>query len=71
MTQAQIDTLEKMSSMIREHFDSGILIVEGEGQEGKSHIEISYHGGYATAHGLLVVGQHRIFQENESHNPYP
>ncbi len=69
MTIAQLETLSKMTDLIREHFDAGVLIVEGEGDEGKTRVEIGYHGGYAHAHGLLQVAQYRILVENENNNP--
>ncbi len=50
---------------MREHFSAGVIVVEGDLPEndGASSIYRTYHGGYAAAIGLLVIGRDRLLKD--------
>lgn len=55
MTDAQTEALEKISQIIREHFESGIIVVVGENER-----EMQWHGGIASAIGLCTIAKDRL-----------
>lgn len=55
MTDAQTEALDKIRDIIREHFESGIVVVEGEEER-----ELQWHGGITTAIGLCNVASDRL-----------
>lgn len=59
MTEPQRDALNRIEQIMREHFTTGVIIVEGEitNRDDAADIETIYHGGYAASIGLLELGK--------------
>lgn len=53
MNDAQRDVLEKVRLMMDEHFDSWVLAFQTENDDHTDCLDVRWHGGYATALGLL------------------
>lgn len=57
MTDAQEDSLKRIQHEMREHFESGLVIVETEDER-----EMQYHGGCPNALGLSVIAKDRLLK---------
>lgn len=69
MTPAQEEAFNKIEDIMREHFESAVFVVSGEtGDDGSNVIRCGWHGGYATAIGLLNLGDFEVKKsaQNES-----
>ena len=62
MTTAQNQALNQIQEIMREHFQAGIITVIGEieGEDKKEDIQSSWHGGSATAYGLLTLASKHL-----------
>lgn len=63
MTPAQEDALNKLQDIVREHFDSGIIIVESDDTR-----EMFWHGGISNAIGQCEVAKIRLIQRIQTEN---
>lgn len=68
MTAAQKDALERLLDILREHFEGGVVVVQTENESANDEIQVSWHGGYANACGLLDLGKARIVEERQRGN---
>jgi hypothetical protein len=67
MTEAQTQALDRIEEIMREHFTSGVLVVEGEVEENDkaSDIRCTFHGGYAASIGLLELGKLQVWRKGK------
>jgi hypothetical protein len=60
-TAPQQQVMEKVWELLREHFDSVVLLVDTENSEGTDRVfEMRWHGGVTTSIGLCERGRARI-----------
>jgi len=63
MTDAQKDALNRISDILREHFQSGICVVGVETEDGRYEQTFhTMHGGMAQGIGLLELGKMGIYR---------
>lgn len=72
MTQAQETAIRQIQEIMREHFDAGIVILQGEAQtdedttqeqaDKSTSIQYLFHGGYATAIGLVELAKIHVWK---------
>lgn len=62
-TPAQIAALEKIGEIVREHFEAGAVVLLADIDDRREELRHTYHGGKATALGLLATAQHRMLHE--------
>lgn len=55
MTAAQEQAIEKIQDLVREHFDSGLILVESEDER-----DIQWHGGFSAAIGNCEIAKRRL-----------
>lgn len=62
MTAAQVQALQKMQEIMREHFSAGVVTVIGEmeNDDKREDIQSLWHGGAATAYGLYYLGSQQL-----------
>jgi hypothetical protein len=67
MTPAQETAFSRIEEIMREHFTSALLVVEGELEENDraSDIRCTYHGGYAASIGLLELGKLQVWRKGK------
>jgi hypothetical protein len=71
MNVAQLDAIERVLDIMREHFDAGVVVLTSDieapnsGEE-KTATEIAWHGGKDRAIGLLKIGEFRILRKIEN-----
>jgi hypothetical protein len=65
MNEAQKDALSRISEILREHFEIGIVAVEVDTSDDDSAVFIRRHGGYAAALGLLSIAQRQVLDDCE------
>lgn len=65
MTEAQQQAFERIEEIMREHFGAGVILVQAESPESdrSSVVTTTWHGGYATAIGLLELGKMRVWNK--------
>ena len=69
MTTAQEEAFTKCEEIMREHFASAVLVVEGEtDKDTQSEIRCTYHGGYAASVGLLRIGELNVWKNYKDSN---
>lgn len=57
MTPAQDEALNKIKDIIREHFEAGVISIQGE-----DDYDFQWHGGISTALGLLDIAHDRLMR---------
>ena len=61
---SQDDALNRILDTMREHFESGVIILEAEGSTENSNITVAlYHGGYVNAVGLTHIARHQFLND--------
>lgn len=67
MTAPQEEAIKRIVDIMREHFSSGVVVVEGDvvGDDKASTTECCYHGGFPNAIGLCEVGKMRIWLKRQ------
>lgn len=55
MTQTQHDVMVKVETMLREHFDASVCIVQANEGAGRGRRLLTSHGGQATWVGMLAL----------------
>jgi hypothetical protein len=63
MTVAQEEVLDRVSELLREHFEGYVLSVVDETDEGKL-AQIQYHGGLLQAIGLARASEQKLLEYN-------
>jgi hypothetical protein len=73
MTPAQHDAASRIVDTMREHFDAGVcvLVADEEQNDMMQGTEILWHGGYAHAVGLSIIGAFRILTKGSKHPDFP
>ena len=66
MTTAQENAMERIEEIMREHFSSGVLVVQGDvlDNDKAEDIRSTWHGGYATSLGLLEMGKLHVWNKS-------
>lgn len=62
MTPAQDDALKQILDIMREHFDAGLIVVEGENGDNHTEVQSAYHGNYPTAIGLAELAKLHVYK---------
>ncbi len=57
MTKAQEDAVGRIMDISREHFEAGVMVFNAEYDDHHNDIRCVWHGGYASAMGLLTIGK--------------
>lgn len=67
ITDAQQNALQQIEDLMREHFDAGIAVLRAEEEEDDlvENTNVVWHGGFAHAVGLLLVGRKKMFKERK------
>ena len=60
MSPAQEAAFNQIKEIMREHFESGVIVVEFEVDDHKLGVDSCYNGGLSTALGLLDMGKHEL-----------
>ena len=71
MTDAQKEAADKIHNLMTEHFDCAVAVLCCEYRTQDDHagdaIKVDYTGGYASARGLLEIGQEYL--RESQHTP--
>jgi hypothetical protein len=59
-TDAQNEALIQVRDILTEHFESAVLIISTEVEDKQDALDIFWHGGFASALGLLDFGRDEI-----------
>lgn len=62
MTTAQEDAIKRIDDILQEHFIAAVLVVEAERDDKTVYHQTTFHGGHASALGLLEIGNRAIHQ---------
>lgn len=68
MTSAQKQQLDRIVDIMREHFETGIVVVECDDTEspsGDAELHVAWHGGFANGYGLLGLGKFQMMNERD------
>lgn len=69
MNDAQRDALDKVRSILDEHFEAWVLSFQTENDDNTDIVDVRWHGGFATALGLSEYARKEMWDRQKEKYP--